>query len=400
MSINCSGWQTYTLNQGQPDQKAPISHRTWNPSSLDEAMQNASAAWLSDWDSNGSREENGMLADLVPFLTDAWLVPLFFSLIMLTGLIGNSLVIFVISKHRQMKTATNFYIANLASTDIIFLVCCVPFTATLYPLPSWIFGDFLCKFVAYLQQVTVQATCITLTAMSADRCYATMYPLKSLRHRTPRAAMIVSICIWIGSFLLSTPILTSQKMKDGYWYGNQTYCIEQFPSDAYKKASILYQFLSAYLLPLLTTCLCYFLMLKRVGQPVVEPTGDNYQVQLLSESTIAMRSKISKMVVVIVLLFTICWGPIQLFSLFQGFDPNFKANYTTYKIKTWANCMSYANSSINPIVYGFMGARFRKSFKKAFPFMFCRKVRDRRVTSATGNNDMKFVVMEPKNELK
>lgn len=48
-------------------------------------------------------------------------------------------------------------------------------------------------------KVTVQATCITLTAMSGDRCYVTVYPLKSLRHRTPRVAMIVSICIWIGS---------------------------------------------------------------------------------------------------------------------------------------------------------------------------------------------------------
>lgn len=44
--------------------------------------------------------------------------------------------------------------ANLAATDIIFLVCCVPFTATLYPLPGWIFGDFMCKFVNYLQQVS------------------------------------------------------------------------------------------------------------------------------------------------------------------------------------------------------------------------------------------------------
>lgn len=43
--------------------------------------------------------------------------------------------------------------ANLAATDIVFLVCCVPFTATLYPLPGWIFGNFMCKFVAFLQQV-------------------------------------------------------------------------------------------------------------------------------------------------------------------------------------------------------------------------------------------------------
>lgn len=56
--------------------------------------------------------------------------------------------------------------------------------------------DKWCIFL--LWQVTVQATCITLTAMSGDRCYATVYPLKSLRHRTPKVAMIVSVCIWIG----------------------------------------------------------------------------------------------------------------------------------------------------------------------------------------------------------
>lgn len=292
-------------------------------------------------------------------------------------------------------------LANLAGTDIIFLVCCVPFTATLYPLPSWIFGDFMCKFVAYLQQVTVQATCITLTAMSADRCYATLYPLKSLRHCTPRVAMIVSVIIWAGSFLLSTPIIPYHKIQDGYWYGPRTYCIEKFPSDGPKKACILYQFVAVYPLPLLTICLCYSLMLKRVGQPVVEPTDNTYQVQLLSERTIAMRGKITKMVVVIVLLFTICWGPIQLFSLFQGFYPNFQADYATYNIKSWANCMSYANSSINPIVYGFMGTSFRKSFKKAFLFKFRHKVRDSSVASGTVNNEMKFVAMEStQNELK
>ncbi|XP_051902033.1 KISS1 receptor a [Hippocampus zosterae] len=332
-----------------------------------------------------------------PFLTDAWLVPLFFSLIMLVGLVGNSLVIYVISKHRQMRTATNFYIANLAATDIIFLVCCVPFTATLYPLPSWIFGNFMCKFVAFLQQVTVQATCITLTAMSGDRCYITVYPLKSLRHRTPRVAMIVSVCIWIGSLILSTPILMYQRIEEGYWYGPRQYCMERFPSKTHERAFILYQFIAAYLLPVLTISFCYSMMVKRVGQPTVEPGDNNYQVNLLSERTISIRRKVSKMVVVIVLLFALCWGPIQIFVLFQSFYPNFRATYATYKIKTWANCMSYANSSVNPIVYGFMGASFQKSFRKTFPFLYRHKVRDSSMASRTANAEIKFVPAEEGN---
>ncbi|KAG8455304.1 hypothetical protein GDO86_001485 [Hymenochirus boettgeri] len=324
-----------------------------------------------------------------PLLVDAWLVPLFFALIMLVGLVGNSLVIYVISKHRQMRTVTNFYIANLATTDITFLVCCVPFTATLYPLPSWVFGDFMCRCVNYLQQVTAQATCITLTAMSVDRCYVTVYPLQSLRHRTPRMAMAVSLGIWIGSFLLSIPFAMYQNLSTGYWYGPQTYCIEAFPTVLHQKAFILYTFLAVYLLPLITICVCYAFMLKRMSRPVVEPIDNNYQIQLLAERSEAVRTKVSKMVVVIVLLFTICWGPVQLFILFQAFDSGFEKSYETYKLKIFAHCMSYSNSSINPIVYAFMGANFRKSFKKAFPFIFKQRVAG--IAVAAGNTEMHFV---------
>ncbi|CAI9541233.1 unnamed protein product, partial [Staurois parvus] len=155
-----------------------------------------------------------------------------------------------------------------------------------------------------------------------------------------------------------------QKLSTGYWYGPQTYCIEAFPTVIHQKAFILYTFLAVYLLPLLTICVCYAFMLKRMSRPVVEPIDNNYQVQLLAERSEAVRSKISKMVVVIVLLFTICWGPIQLFILFQAFDSNFQQSYETYKLKIFAHCMCYSNSSVNPIVYAFMGANFRKSFKK------------------------------------
>lgn len=48
-----------------------------------------------------------------PLLVDAWLVPLFFALIMLFGLLGNSLVIYVVAKQQQMKTVTNIYIGNV-----------------------------------------------------------------------------------------------------------------------------------------------------------------------------------------------------------------------------------------------------------------------------------------------
>lgn len=54
--------------------------------------------------------------------------------------------------------------------------------------------------------------------------------------------------------------------------------MERFPSKTHERAFILYQFIAAYLLPVLTISFCYSLMVKRVGQPTVEPVDNNYQV--------------------------------------------------------------------------------------------------------------------------
>ncbi|KAI7812492.1 G-protein coupled receptor 54-like isoform X2 [Triplophysa rosa] len=308
-----------------------------------------------------------------PPLMDAWLVPLFFALIMLVGLVGNLLVIYVVFKNQQMKTVTNLYIVNLATTDILFLVCCVPFTATLYPLPSWIFGDFMCRLVNYLQQVTAQATCITLSAMSVDRFYVTVYPLRSLHHRTPQMALTVCTTVWICSLLLSVPIALYQHTESYFWFGPQTYCTEAFPSVSHKRAYILYSFLAVYLLPLITICTCYAFMLKHIGHPAVEPVDGCNQLQTQAERAQAVRTRVSRMVVVMVLLFLFCWGPIQILILLQAFcSEDLSHSYTLYKLKIWAHCMSYSNSSINPLVYAFMGANFRKAFRSVCPFIFKR----------------------------
>ncbi|XP_051807164.1 KISS1 receptor b isoform X2 [Acanthochromis polyacanthus] len=331
-----------------------------------------------------------------PVLVDAWLVPTFFSLIMLVGLVGNSLVIHVVTKHQQMKTVTNFYIVNLATTDILFLVCCVPFTATLYPLPSWIFGEFMCRLVNYLQQVTAQATCITLSAMSVDRCYVMVYPLKSLRHRTPRVALAVSVSIWIGSLLLSIPVAIYQRLEDGYWFGPQTYCTEVFPSARLQRAFIIYSFLAVYLLPLLTITACYVFMLKRMGQSSVNPIDSSYQLQAQAERAAAVRARVSRMVVVMVALFLICWGPIQVCILLQAFGLR---SYILYKLKIWGHCMSYSNSSVNPLVYAFMGNNFRKAFRNAFPAMFLWRSRGRvRVGNLDAEDGGEMEQQAPKGE--
>ncbi|KAK2086812.1 KiSS-1 receptor [Saguinus oedipus] len=368
-----------------------------------------------------------------PGFVDSWVVPLFFAALMLLGLVGNSLVIYVICRLKQMRTVTNFYIevanssgqefgewqvetstgsarakrwesaapragggfgpqvsvcdpSNLAATDMTFLLCCVPFTALLYPLPAWVLGDFMCKFVNYIQQVSVQATCATLTAMSVDRWYVTVFPLRALHRRTPRRALAVSLSIWVGSAAVSAPVLALHRLSPG----PSTYCREAFPSRALERAFALYNLLALYLLPLLATCACYGARLRHLGRAAVRPASVDSALQvrgvrgkarrggraggtrgqLLAQRADAVRAKVSRLVAAVVLLFAACWGPIQLFLTLQALGPEgawHPHSYAAYAVKTWAHGMSYSNSALNPLLYAFLGSHFRRALGRVCP---------------------------------
>ena len=71
-------------------------------------------------------------------------VPIFFSLIVFIGLVGNLLVVLVVTFNKQMRNTTNLLIMNLAVADLLFIVFCVPFSATAYAFPhNWPFGNIV-----------------------------------------------------------------------------------------------------------------------------------------------------------------------------------------------------------------------------------------------------------------
>ncbi|XP_071803783.1 G-protein coupled receptor 54-like [Asterias amurensis] len=297
----------------------------------------------------------------------AWLIPVIFGLITVCGVVGNSLVIYVIVRHGHMKTVTNYYIVNLAVTDISFLLCCAPFTATLFVSPNWLFGRFMCKFVFYMMQVTGQCTCLTLTAMSVDRYQAIVHPIKSLKSRTTRVACIVNMCIWIGSLLISVPVAI---FFDLSLYINLLVCSEMWPLDIMFPGYAVFSFILLYVIPIFTISVCYSLMLRKLWSRVSPGEDNNSHL-----NNARQKRKVTRMVLVVVLVFAICWLPTYIINLWIRLDPYFPKTNATYIFKMAAHTLSYANSSVNPFVYAFMGENYRRYFKKAFPVCFRQRVR-------------------------
>lgn len=72
-------------------------------------------------------------------------------IIILLGVIGNSLVIIIVSVSKKMRTTINFYIVNMAIADLF--VACFPawIHVTTDVTDGWIVGEFICKFNAFVQ---------------------------------------------------------------------------------------------------------------------------------------------------------------------------------------------------------------------------------------------------------
>ncbi|ETE59753.1 Prolactin-releasing peptide receptor, partial [Ophiophagus hannah] len=78
-----------------------------------------------------------------------------YMLVVLVGIFGNYLLLYVICKTKKMHNVTNFFIGNLAFSDMLMCATCIPFTlAYAFNPQGWIFGKFLCYFVFLMQPMT------------------------------------------------------------------------------------------------------------------------------------------------------------------------------------------------------------------------------------------------------
>jgi hypothetical protein len=77
------------------------------------------------------------------------------------------------------------------------------------------------------------------------------------------------------------------------------------------------------------------------------------------------------MLAAVVVLFIFCWTPILVFNLLRGFGVISRYNKGILKpINTASHLLSYLNSALNPLIYGFMSRHFRRSFQAVFTLCF------------------------------
>ncbi|XP_067290379.1 alpha-1A adrenergic receptor isoform X3 [Pseudorasbora parva] len=124
-------------------------------------------------------------------------------LFIIFGVMGNILVILSVACHRNFRSVTHYFIANLAVADLLLSSVVIPFSAASEALGRWVFGRHLCNAWTALDVLCCTASILSLCVISVDRCIAVSYPLQYPYLATSRRALVAVAALWALSAAIS-----------------------------------------------------------------------------------------------------------------------------------------------------------------------------------------------------
>lgn len=282
-----------------------------------------------------------------------------YSLIILLGLVGNSLVIYMIILYKNMRTVTNYFIANLALADLMVDTICLPFTLAYTLLEEWKFGAVLCHLVPYAQALSVHVSILTLTVIALERYRCIVFHLE--RRLSRRASFAIIGLTWAASAVLAGPlaIFREYRREEIPSIGlRMAVCSEKWPHGTNRDAVIysLAMLLVQYVIPLGIISYAYVCIWAKLRSHVSPSNrGDS----------IHRRKKTTKMLVLVVLVFALCWLPFHMFQL--AIDLDLVLRFKEYKLfYTIFHIVAMCSTFTNPLLYGWMNKNYRNGFLMFF----------------------------------
>ena len=292
------------------------------------------------------------------------------------ALFGNGIGLYVVCGRATPRRITNLLIKNLAVADLIFTVTIMPYSVLhmFFEGNQWfggLVGTITCKAVFYAVPVSVAASVTTMVVISLDRFCAVYFPLNQSLFHNHRA---ITCFIWLFSLITMTPYLfIYQVSKEGELY----FCYEVWPwADDSQEMFLALRtfhvilFVPFYPIPLLIITFVSSLVGRRLWLHRMPGSAYNINRTVVEDS----RRKVVKMLVVLVILFALCWLPTHLLHFFAYFEPTVyvRIPIVVQHLMLW---VSHANTTINPIMYIALNKNFRYSFLDAAVALFTSPVR-------------------------
>ncbi|KAG7280962.1 hypothetical protein CRUP_022973 [Coryphaenoides rupestris] len=352
---------------------------------------NGSLSTLSPLEGNSFRPRNNVTY-VGYYLHQSSIAAIFvasYLLIFLVCMVGNGVVCFIVLRSKNMRTVTNLFILNLAVSDLLVGIFCMPTTLLdniitgeiFRPLPPLLQAGLVCKLSGMVQGISVSASVFTLVAIAVDRFRCIVYPFK--QKLTLSTATLIIVIIWVLAVSIMCPsgvmlqVTKEQSVRVLLGYNNKTnpfyWCRENWPNQGMRKIYTTVLFANIYLAPLSLIVIMY----ARIGITLFKstvPTGGKQPGHDNNRHTVSKKKqRVIKMLLIVALLFILSWLPLWTLMMLSDYarltvEQHRVINIYVYPFAHW---LAFFNSSVNPIIYGFFNENFRRGFQAVFKLGLC-----------------------------
>lgn len=323
---------------------------------------------------------------------ETYIVPIVFFIILIVGVAGNGVLVLTLLRHANMRNVPNTYVLSLALGDLLVILTCVPFTFTVYIVDSWPFGLILCKISECAKDVSIGVSVFTLTALSADRFFAIVDPMRKLHatggsRRATRFTIIIATAIWVLAIICAIPASFSFLKVIRVNKDVTIKVCYPFPEEfgpSYPRTVLICRFFVYYALPLGVIAVFYLLMARHLVQSTRNMPGEMQGQVRASVKQVKARKKVATMVMAFVVVFAVCFFPQHVFMLWFYIHPTAEMDYNAFwnAFRILGFCLSFMNSCINPIALYCVSGTFRKYFNR---YLLCYCVSEKRRSSISSS---------------
>ena len=297
----------------------------------------------------------------VPFSkTESALIVLAMALIFFMALVGNAVVITVISRVSSMHTPTNLLLLNLSVADIFVAVFFILFsTITMYISQHWIFGAFLCKVVPFIQLTAARVSILSLAVISVER-YLTVCKPKDWRLSVRHIRRIIAV-LWLVGMVSATPMLV---VKDVSEFNGKTYCLETGWTFDEEKFYTTIIFVILYLVPITLMSVAYFNIGIKVWSSAKTTSSQRRYASIAKQKT-------TKMCLALVISFVVSWTPVYVVTLERSwgtsiYDLSSNTRHLLFALTTGFSCVKLRHKSRAVLFYEpQVQERFRSGIQRA-----------------------------------
>lgn len=284
-----------------------------------------------------------------------------YAIVFVLAVLGNGVVCYIIVSSSRMRTVRNYFIMNLAVSDIMFIIFCVPASSYEYLNQSFPFPAFLCPTFGFAQSTSVLVSTYTLAAISVDRYMAIMWPLRP--RLTKRFAVATILFGWALSACVAAPVGIMSKMEPTH--ENGTYrCVEEWKNGGDQMYTNLLMILQC-VIPFTILLYNYTSIGVMLWCHTIPGEAENCRDQIIARS----KRNMIKMMMMVVFVFTICWLPFNILMILMK-NNMADSEYIRY---VWfgLHWLAMSHAIYNPFIYCYMNSRFRSGFIQVLASLSC-----------------------------